>query len=701
MDRHGGKLMDADSIKISVIVPVYQVESYLKKCVDSILAQTHRNLEIFLVDDGSPDGCGRICEEYARRDGRVTVVHKSNGGLSDARNAGLERTNGDYIGFVDSDDWVENDMLEALLDLCLSRNAGIAVCEKYIVENDRVVAPPYSPGEEPVTVYSREEAMVELTKDQRIDSHVWNKLFRRELFDGIRFPVGKVFEDVFVMHRLFGRADRIAFSREPKYYYLIRGGSIVNAMTYRDRLDLCEAVDTRYRFLRGRYPMASRLTGRVFLCNFYQVYNEVSDMKFRRFLRTLKMELPGFYRRGMEYCRLGLAAGMRASERLRLQILRISPAAYYLAKRGVRMMKACPPLLNCCRRTVYRLRHSSERPQPLRLSPRGACRRVFLIGLPEYNNLGDHAIGYAEIRFLQKELPEYEIVPVTEDEFYIFRRKIRHAVRPGDILALQGGGNLGNEYPEKENIRQWVIRNCRRNRVIVFPQTMYFTQDRAGTEAAERAERLYNAHPDLTLFAREKYSCEDMKCRFPRCRVELIPDMALYLRPDLPPAERKGAGICIRGDVEGRVAPEDFVRIGRVAREYCGDIRHFSTCVPGAVFSRDREMMLNRIWREFSRCQVVITDRLHGVLFAAITGTPCVAVGNYNHKVRGVCEWLKPLGYIRYCGGVDELPALLEPLREMGGGHYDPSVFRHDFEILKRAFTDNGGEEQRRVPNGR
>ena len=151
MDRHGGKLMDADSIKISVIVPVYQVESYLKKCVDSILAQTHRNLEIFLVDDGSPDGCGSICEEYARRDGRVTVVHKSNGGLSDARNAGLERTNGDYIGFVDSDDWVENDMLEALLDLCLSRNAGIAVCEKYIVENDRVVAPPYSPGEEPVT----------------------------------------------------------------------------------------------------------------------------------------------------------------------------------------------------------------------------------------------------------------------------------------------------------------------------------------------------------------------------------------------------------------------------------------------------------------------------------------------------------------------------------------------------------------------
>ena len=229
------------SSKISIIVPVYNVEPYLKKCLNSLLAQTYRDLEIILVDDGSPDICGQICDDYASRDSRIRVIHKTNGGLSDARNAGLEIATGDYIGFVDSDDWIEPDMFEYLLDGLLKTNSNISICNVINSEDRRAVI-----KKTPYKVYSREEALYELLSD-RMENYAWNKLYARSLWNDVRYPKGRNFEDVLTIYKTFMRADKIVQLPDAKYNYRIRSNSISGTRDFANRIQIYTAFCDRYR----------------------------------------------------------------------------------------------------------------------------------------------------------------------------------------------------------------------------------------------------------------------------------------------------------------------------------------------------------------------------------------------------------------------------------------------------------------------
>ena len=180
---------------ISVIVPIYKVEEYLDRCVESIVNQTYKNLEIILVDDGSPDNCPQMCDFWAEKDSRIKVVHKENGGLSDARNAGMPFAIGDVVSFIDSDDWVELDMFEKMLSRMQKDNSDIVSCGVKWVEEDGTVI-------RDVTVNANEvldthSAMKELINDNKFKQHVWNKLYKYELIKGIPFEKGRYHEDVF------------------------------------------------------------------------------------------------------------------------------------------------------------------------------------------------------------------------------------------------------------------------------------------------------------------------------------------------------------------------------------------------------------------------------------------------------------------------------------------------------------------------
>ena len=180
---------------ISVIVPVYDVERYLARCIDSILAQTYQNLEIFLVDDGSPDRCGEICDAYAEKDNRIQVIHKKNGGLSDARNAALDICTGEYISFVDSDDYVSDDFIETMHHAIKDYQAKLAVCGIMKFDESGKISVDYAPSDTEKCVSGEE--MVEMTIWRPA---AWNKLYHRSLFEGIRYPFGKLYEDLFVYH---------------------------------------------------------------------------------------------------------------------------------------------------------------------------------------------------------------------------------------------------------------------------------------------------------------------------------------------------------------------------------------------------------------------------------------------------------------------------------------------------------------------
>lgn len=213
---------------ISVIVPVYNMEQYMERCVNSIINQTYHNLEIILVDDGSTDHSPAMCDEYALRDGRIKVVHKPNGGLSDARNAGLAVASGNYIGYVDSDDWIEPRMYQKMYDACMENGAQVAVCRYAKAYQDRIERG----GNGRITAFDREGILKVYLSDMDeyvVYNSVWSKLFAREVVEGVLFPVGKNSEDIMYTTRAFCKLDKAVYIDECLYNYVLdREGSIMN-----------------------------------------------------------------------------------------------------------------------------------------------------------------------------------------------------------------------------------------------------------------------------------------------------------------------------------------------------------------------------------------------------------------------------------------------------------------------------------------
>lgn len=230
---------------ISVIIPVYKVEKYLEKCIESIIKQTYTNLQIILVDDGSPDNCGKICDEYAKKDSRIEVIHKINGGLSDARNVGINRANGRYIGFVDSDDYIKEDMYEKLINLIKEYNADVSICNLYDVIDGKEYVRNKDNG---IHEYSRIDILKEILLDKNIQSYAWNKLYKKELFDEIKYPIGKKYEDIGTTFYLFEKCNKIVVTSEPEYYYLKRSDSLVNNVTESTVLDYTDIIIQRYLY---------------------------------------------------------------------------------------------------------------------------------------------------------------------------------------------------------------------------------------------------------------------------------------------------------------------------------------------------------------------------------------------------------------------------------------------------------------------
>jgi len=246
-----------DNPLISVIVPVYKVEPYLRKCVDSIIAQTYANLEIILVDDGSPDNCGKICDEYAERDERVKVVHKENGGLSDARNAGLDIMQGEYVAFVDSDDFVSVNYVEHLYDLMVKYNAGISACNYLPIREDGMVIKSKDSLVED-KLYAKEhfnEMFSDMLYEENntIYDSVCFKLYKKALFTDIRFPKGKLFEDVRTVPQLLQKVEKVVFGKEKHYFYQIRQNSIITQKFSEKNYDFANAIEEMCQFISGNY----------------------------------------------------------------------------------------------------------------------------------------------------------------------------------------------------------------------------------------------------------------------------------------------------------------------------------------------------------------------------------------------------------------------------------------------------------------
>ena len=244
-------------MRISLIIPVYNVSNYLPRLMETVLSQTLKDLEVILVDDGSSDDSGRICDGYAANDPRVKVIHKSNSSVSDARNAGIESSSGEYLVFADGDDYLSEDYVEYLLSLCISNDADMSCCAWNTDQNGRLNTCSYRKNE-PGVYRGNNEAMRAMLTTRLLSSSVWGKMFKRKLFDSVRFPEGcNYYEDDATMYRLVANADSVAIGGDPKYFYTLRDDSMIHRSFNDNNFKMIEVFEKRCAFIENNYPELS------------------------------------------------------------------------------------------------------------------------------------------------------------------------------------------------------------------------------------------------------------------------------------------------------------------------------------------------------------------------------------------------------------------------------------------------------------
>lgn len=235
---------------ISVIIPIYKVEDLLERCVNSVINQTYDNLQIILVDDGSPDNCPKLCDDFAKKDSRIFVIHKENGGLSDARNYGIEKAKGKYITFIDSDDYIDDRMIEILYSNLIEKNADISICKFEKVYNDSKIVKSKLNN---VEVMTREETIYNLIIDKKFNNYAWNKLYKTEFFKNIKYPVGKKMEDIGTTYKILELVNSVVYTDYVGYYYYQRESSILGNLKEDLIYDYIDMMDEWTNHLYSNY----------------------------------------------------------------------------------------------------------------------------------------------------------------------------------------------------------------------------------------------------------------------------------------------------------------------------------------------------------------------------------------------------------------------------------------------------------------
>lgn len=310
---------------ISVIVPVYKVEPYLRRCMDSLLAQTYENLEIILVDDGSPDGCPAICDGYAEQDGRVRVIHQKNAGLSGARNAGIEAASGEYFSFVDSDDYVAPDFIRSLYELMQETDCAIGQCRFTYVQGE----PIQDEKSRSCRIYRGMSLMEQLYGPEEEATYfvvAWNKLYKRELFDHIRYPQGRIHEDEAATYKLFHEGKKLVFLDRALYGYFTENTGSITARFSRKRLQWLTAHEERIAYFgqngyEALLPQAYRKICDACITFYFRCTDEVEEKASMR--RELKKKLKTYVKQGGPWI-----GKLPLRTRLGYMIFRISPAVY-------------------------------------------------------------------------------------------------------------------------------------------------------------------------------------------------------------------------------------------------------------------------------------------------------------------------------------------------------------------------------------
>lgn len=658
-------------MEISVIVPIYNVEAYLPRCVDSLLHQSFTDYEIILVDDGATDGSPALCDAYAAREERVRTIHKQNGGLSDARNAGIDAASGAYLAFVDSDDWVDDDFLKVLYENAVQNDADISVVNFHKSFPERYEPAPSAPE----GLYTGEQAITYLYADISIYVNIaCNKLYKKELFETIRYPVGKLHEDGLTTYKLLFAAKRVYFSDRDLYSYFQRGDSIMNQRFTESRIDEYQVYTERALFFkeRGLTELFRKNEDRRAVC-----------MK----TLTVKLAQSDIKNKGKWYKIFRADFRENAAQRTppRGRLGQISDCVFAFSPRAFYRMTRIKGMLGKGKRRLRERQIMHRFCADVRAAQRSGKPYAFLLLTPAGGNLGDHALTLSTQRLLCDML----LVEMPCSHMSVYAKHWETVVKKigGSLILMNPGGNLGTLwFAQTEAYIRKCIESFPNNKIIILPQTCYYEDSAWGRAEFEKSKAIYNAHPDLTVYAREEISYDLMRGQYRDVR--LMPDMVMSLCACEEYAERRGALLCIRADHEKTMPAQTEQTLFRALEALCGSVERTDTVVPGAFDRSTREAAVEKKLAQFRSASLVVTDRLHGMVFAAITGTPCAVFDSKSPKVRGCYKWLEKLGYIRLTADVGELEDFCKTVLDKTYT-YDNSDLQHYYTDLKAFVYKN------------
>lgn len=261
--------MDSSIGTVSIVLPIYNVQQYLDRCMDTLFNQTYKDIEILMINDGSTDKCGEMCDRYRQIDSRVCVFHKANGGLSDARNYGIERAHGNYITCIDPDDFVDVNYVEYLAELVKKYNTKMAICQHRVIYDNGTIKDFGKCGDE---VLDNKVCIERMLYHDVIDTSAWGKIYRKDLFENVKYPKGKIFEDIGTTYELMLQCSRIAVGYESRYNYIFHNQSIVNSEFSISKFDLIEMTDKMGKDVLNVFPELINAVKRR------QVYSRISTL---------------------------------------------------------------------------------------------------------------------------------------------------------------------------------------------------------------------------------------------------------------------------------------------------------------------------------------------------------------------------------------------------------------------------------------
>lgn len=318
-------------------------------------------------------------------------------------------------------------------------------------------------------------------------------------------------------------------------------------------------------------------------------------------------------------------------------------------------------------------------------------KKIIIMGIPHHGNIGDNAIAIAEEQLIKKYFPNYELYLMQEKYLDICANRVKKIIKDDDIILLHGGGNIGDTYVRPEKGRREVIKLFPNNKIIIFPQTAYFSDTEEGKKELEISKEIYNEHKNLIIMAREEKSYKFMKENFYNAKIYLTPDIVMTLK-EKSNFNREGALLLFRTDKEKTISDLDIEIIKKITKnkfeKYTLSDMNLGSGIVN-IAGKKREKILKEKFEQLQKSEIVVTDRLHGMIFAAITETPCVVFGNFNHKIEECYKWIENLKYIQFCKNIEELENAIENVTKFKDREYDNNFAEETIaEVLKKEIEN-------------